>query len=123
MKPNGNKVLVMEFCTEGSLYAILDQPKNYFGLEEKEFLDVLCDLSKKKDEFEIFSNLHFFIANGLLYMRKNSFIHRDLKPSNIMKTFAADGRVLYKICDFGAARELNDGDQFQSLVGTEEYLV
>lgn len=40
-----------------------------------------------------------------------------------MKTFCADGRIQYKICDFGAARELNDEEQFQSLVGTEEYLV
>lgn len=29
----------------------------------------------------------------------------------------------YKITDFGAARELDDSDQFLSIYGTEEYLV
>ncbi len=32
-------------------------------------------------------------------------------------------RVLYKLTDFGAARELQDEEQFMSLYGTEEYLV
>lgn len=32
-------------------------------------------------------------------------------------------RVLYKLIDFGAARELQEEEQFMSLYGTEEYLV
>lgn len=32
-------------------------------------------------------------------------------------------RSVYKLTDFGAARQLEDGDQFVSLYGTEEYLV
>lgn len=30
---------------------------------------------------------------------------------------------VYKLSDFGTAKPLKDGDFFQSLVGTEEYLV
>ena len=30
---------------------------------------------------------------------------------------------MYKLTDFGAARELEDDQQFMSLYGTEEYLV
>lgn len=32
-------------------------------------------------------------------------------------------RSLYKITDFGAARELQDDETFTSIYGTEEYLV
>lgn len=49
-------------------------------------------------------------------------IFRDLKPGNIMKFIRDDGTIVYKLTDFGAARELNDDQQFVSLYGTEEYL-
>lgn len=40
------KVIVMEFCTHGTLYNLLDQPENSFGLSEEEFLLVLSQVSK-----------------------------------------------------------------------------
>lgn len=40
-----------------------------------------------------------------------------------MKYVAEDGRSIYKLTDFGAARELEEDQQFMSLYGTEEYLV
>lgn len=39
-----------------------------------------------------------------------------------MKYVAEDGRSIYKLTDFGAARELEEDQQFMSLYGTEEYL-
>jgi TANK-binding kinase 1 len=39
-----------------------------------------------------------------------------------MKFIKDDGTIVYKLTDFGAARELNDDQQFVSLYGTEEYL-
>ena len=36
-----SRVLVMELCTGGSLYSILEHPANQFGLAESEFLLVL----------------------------------------------------------------------------------
>lgn len=39
-----------------------------------------------------------------------------------MKFIADDGSTIYKLTDFGAARELQEGQQFMSLYGTEEYL-
>jgi TANK-binding kinase 1 len=39
-----------------------------------------------------------------------------------MKFVAPDGGTIYKLTDFGAARELDDDQQFMSLYGTEEYL-
>ncbi|XP_023217768.1 serine/threonine-protein kinase TBK1-like [Centruroides sculpturatus] len=100
-----SKVLVMELCTGGSLFTILDDPQNSNGLEESEFLCVLRDLSA-----------------GMKYLRDNNIIHRDLKPGNIMKYISEDGKSVYKLTDFGAARELDDDQQFMSLYGTEEYL-
>lgn len=40
-----SKVLVMELCTGGSLFTLLDDPANSYGLEEQDFLCVLKDLS------------------------------------------------------------------------------
>lgn len=35
------KVLVMEYCSSGSLLSVLESPENAFGLPENEFLVVL----------------------------------------------------------------------------------
>ncbi|KAI0234398.1 Serine/threonine-protein kinase TBK1 [Lamellibrachia satsuma] len=98
-------VLVMELCTGGSLYNVLDEPENAYGIEETEFFCVLHD-----------------IADGLKHLRHHGIVHRDIKPGNIMKYIADDGRSIYKLTDFGAARELEDEESFMSLYGTEEYL-
>lgn len=39
-----------------------------------------------------------------------------------MKFICDDGSTIYKLTDFGAARELEEDQQFMSLYGTEEYL-
>ena len=57
------------------------------------------------------------------HLRDLNLVHRDLKPGNIMKYIDIDGSTIYKLTDFGAARELDDDQQFMSLYGTEEYLV
>ncbi|KAJ9577300.1 hypothetical protein L9F63_006139 [Diploptera punctata] len=99
------KVIVMELCTGGSLFNILDDPENTYGLQEEEFLLVLEHLSA-----------------GMKHLRDNNLVHRDLKPGNIMKFICDDGTTVYKLTDFGAARELEEDQQFMSLYGTEEYL-
>lgn len=99
------KVIVMELCTGGSLFNLLDDPENNFGLDEDEWLLVLSHLSA-----------------GMNHLRDNNLVHRDLKPGNIMKFIKDDGTIVYKLTDFGAARELQDDQQFVSLYGTEEYL-
>ncbi|KAF9820531.1 hypothetical protein SFRURICE_009950 [Spodoptera frugiperda] len=99
------KVIVMELCTGGSLFNILDDPENTYGLQEHEFLLVLEHLTA-----------------GMKHLRDNNLVHRDLKPGNIMKYINEDGTTTYKLTDFGAARELQEEEQFVSLYGTEEYL-
>ena len=99
------KVIVMELCTGGSLFNMLDDPENAYGLDEREFFLVLRHLS-----------------DGMKHLRDLNLVHRDLKPGNIMKYIDVDGSTIYKLTDFGAARELDDDQQFMSLYGTEEYL-
>ncbi|BFZ10720.1 hypothetical protein BsWGS_13759 [Bradybaena similaris] len=99
------KVIVMEFCTHGTLYNLLDQPENSFGLSEEEFLLVLSQ-----------------VTAGVKHLRDNDIIHRDIKPGNILRSVAQDGRSVYKLTDFGAARELQQDEEFYSLYGTDEYL-
>lgn len=99
------KVIVMELCTGGSLFNILDDPENTYGLPQHEFLLVLEHLTA-----------------GMKHLRDNNLVHRDLKPGNIMKYISEEGRTIYKLTDFGAARELEENQQFMSLYGTEEYL-
>ncbi|KAA0707755.1 Inhibitor of nuclear factor kappa-B kinase subunit epsilon [Triplophysa tibetana] len=99
------KVLVMEFCSGGSLLNLLEKPENAYGLCESEFLIVLqC------------------VAQGMNHLRENGVVHRDIKPGNIMRQVGEDGRSVYKLTDFGAARELDDDEKFLSIYGTEEYL-
>ena len=62
------QVIVMELCTGGSLFNLLDDPENSYGLDEDEFLLVLSHLSA-----------------GMNHLRDNNLVHRDLKPGNIMK--------------------------------------
>lgn len=100
-----HKVLVMEFCPCASLYSVLEEPSNAYGLPESEFLLVSQD-----------------VVAGMNHLRENGIIHRDIKPGNIMRVVGEDGQSVYKLTDFGAARELEDDEQFVSLYGTEEYL-
>lgn len=99
------KVLVMEYCSSGSLLSVLEDPENAFGLAESEFLIVLqC------------------VVAGMNHLRENGIVHRDIKPGNIMRLMGEDGQSIYKLTDFGAARELDDDEKFVSVYGTEEYL-
>uniref|UniRef100_A0A674HF37 Inhibitor of nuclear factor kappa B kinase subunit epsilon n=1 Tax=Taeniopygia guttata TaxID=59729 RepID=A0A674HF37_TAEGU len=108
LPPQGSskqKVLVMEYCSSGSLLNVLEDPANAFGLAESEFLIVLqC------------------VVAGMNHLRENGVVHRDIKPGNIMRLVGEDGQSIYKLTDFGAARELEDDEKFVSVYGTEEYL-
>lgn len=64
-----------------------------------------------------------FAVHGMNHLRENGVVHRDIKPGNIMRQVGEDGCSIYKLTDFGAARELEDDEKFVSIYGTEEYLV
>ena len=41
-----SQVLIMELCTGGSLYNMLDNPENAYGIPEHEFFNVLNDVGE-----------------------------------------------------------------------------
>ncbi|KAB1258945.1 Inhibitor of nuclear factor kappa-B kinase subunit epsilon [Camelus dromedarius] len=110
------KVLVMEYCSSGSLLNVLESPENAFGLPEDEFLVVLRCVGKAT------SSLACVPVAGMNHLRENGVVHRDIKPGNIMRLVGEEGQSIYKLTDFGAARELGDDEHFVSVYGTEEYL-
>ena len=62
-----------------------------------------------------FSFLFLMKVAGMNHLRENGIVHRDIKPGNIMRVIGEDGQSVYKLTDFGAARELEDDEQFVSL--------
>jgi serine/threonine protein kinase len=61
-------------------------------------------------------------AAGMNELHKLRIVHRDIKPNNILLQILPTGEHVYKLSDFGAARSLEEDDQFTSICGTEEYL-
>ncbi|CAG5136715.1 unnamed protein product, partial [Candidula unifasciata] len=102
---NPRVVIIMEYCEGGSLHHMIDLPQYRHGLTEDEYLLVL-----------------YHVCCGMEYLQQKNVIHRDIKPGNIMRFITNDGFSLYKLTDFGAARNLYEDENFQSLYGTEEYL-
>ncbi|RWS23815.1 Serine/threonine-protein kinase TBK1-like protein, partial [Leptotrombidium deliense] len=98
-------VLVMELCRGNCLLDILRDGEHYNGFEDKEFLNIVKH-----------------VTAAVKHMRENKIAHRDLKPGNILKHIGHDGQPIYKIGDFGSARELDDGQEFVSICGTRAYL-
>ena len=41
-----NQVIIMELCTGGSLYEVIDSPDNAYGLSETEFKQVIYDVGE-----------------------------------------------------------------------------
>lgn len=84
------------------------------------------DTHRQTHRYLHFNFLRFIFiveVGGMNHLRENGIVHRDIKPGNIMRVIGEDGQSVYKLTDFGAARELEDDEQFVSLYGTEEYLV
>lgn len=89
----------MEYCSEGSLYKLIQKkgtiPEVYIKLILREVL------------------------NALKYLHNNKKIHRDIKPDNILVT--KHGEI--KIADFGVSSKLTDTNhKANSFIGTPHYM-
>lgn len=71
------------------------------------------------DELMVFIE-HLFAS--LKQLRKFRVIHRDLKPGNMLVSRSKNGKNVYKLSDFGAARVLENDETYSSLYGTAEYV-
>lgn len=75
------------------------------GLSSSEFFRVCGDL-----------------VSAMEYLHKMKLVHRDIKPGNIVISKCCDGKSIYKVADFGAARTLRPNQHYSSLYGTYEYV-
>jgi serine/threonine protein kinase len=52
-------------------------------------------------------------------LHRLKIVHRDIKPNNILLQIMPNGEHIYKLSDFGAARQVEmEDDQFTSICGT-----
>lgn len=95
----GRSILVMELCDE----SLADRVgKN--GLEYYDFMRLCKQLGA-----------------AIQHLRQIDIVHRDIKPENVLVTKSSDGEIIYKLGDFGAARELKPQETYNSLYGTFEF--
>jgi serine/threonine protein kinase len=62
------------------------------------------------------------VADGLDEIHHHRIVHRDLKPGNVIVTRRRDGACLFKIADFGIAKELGTSRTTRSVSGTALYM-
>ena len=96
------------------LYVLMERSKRDWDA------DIKRHLKKKKNysEKELISIMRQ-LSDALLFMQKKLKIsHRDIKPQNVL--IFSDG--IYKIADFGEAKEIKINKEINTLKGTELYM-
>lgn len=105
--PNLVRIHDFGFITESQPYFVMDffEGKN------------LSDMIKDEGPFPVDKAIEVFstICHALTYAHTQGVVHRDLKPSNVMIT-----RGEIKVLDFGIAKVLRDGTEFNTLTQTGE---
>lgn len=97
---NNYYYIMTEYCEGGSLYAFLEEHKNY-----------------KIDEFRVWKIL-IEILCGLKFIHLKNYLHLDLKPANIFITF--EGSL--KIGDFGLSTKLPILEKDFDIEGDRNYI-
>ena len=99
--------------TTSAIYVLMELAQNDWNMEIKRRI-----LAKKYyKENEIIAILKQIIK-GFLFLQKNNIAHRDIKPQNIL--IFPNG--IYKIADFGEAKNINNIAQQSTLRGSELYM-
>lgn len=62
------------------------------------------------------------ICTALEICHKKKIIHRDIKPANILTSDAGNGRITYKLSDFGIARQTDTANEYTSMIGTPNFI-
>lgn len=97
---NDHYYIMTEFCEGGTLYAFLEENKNY-----------------KIDEFRVWKIL-IEILCGLKFIHLKNYLHLDLKPANIFITFEG----CLKIGDFGLTTKLPILEKDFDIEGDRNYI-
>ena len=93
--------LVMDFCDGGDLSNLIKKSK-----EDAIPIDVVKNIINQ-------------LIDAIKFIHSKNIIHRDLKPQNI---FIMKNSYTVKLGDLGLARELNKGNNADTLVGTFSYM-
>ncbi|KAM0680454.1 serine/threonine protein kinase [Glugoides intestinalis] len=74
-----------------------------------EYLPICLEdfIKDKSHELSLIKALYKQALSGLEYLHSHGICHRDIKPSNIL----LDDKMNLKICDFGSAKYLEEGDK------------
>lgn len=88
--------------------------------------NLALEIEERKNRRQIFSNeeiLDFFdkMLEALTFLQKNGIAHRDLKPANIICD-TVDGKLDYRLIDFGASKMTEDFTCNQTVIGTFNYM-
>ena len=102
--------LLYQFQSSANLYMVMDY------VPGGELFSHLRKMGKFTLGMTLFYASELTAAIG--YMHRNGVIYRDLKPENLLLS----GRGHLKLCDFGFAKYVEDGDITFTLCGTAEYL-
>lgn len=98
-----------------------DSPYFIMGLAKNDLAQEINNSSLNREQ--IISIIHMLL-NGLSHIHKNDYLHRDIKPQNVLK-YDDD---IYKISDFGLAKDNNPDRESQALtkiatrMGTDRYM-
>jgi serine/threonine protein kinase len=112
------------FLREAKALAILDHPnivrilssginaaaQPYFVMEYLDGESLASEVQRGPLSAQRFFKLASGVVAGLADAHLHKIAHRDLKPSNIICTKDNDGNEIYKIIDFGIARQENEAE-------------
>ena len=99
--------------TTSAIYVLMELAQNDWNMEIKRRIIA----RKYYKEFEIIDILKQIIQ-GFLFLQEKNIAHRDIKPQNIL-LFPND---VYKIADFGEAKNIKNIAQQSTLRGSELYM-
>ena len=111
------KIYNIEYkCLDSTTYSI-------YVLMELAVSDWNTEIKRRQKKREYYTeeeivNLLHQITDALIFLEENGIAHRDIKPQNIL----IYPNNIYKVADFGEARNLSDSIQECTLRGSELYM-